>query len=263
MIMRAAWIGVLAWLVFPASAGDFSDWSAIVVAGDFHAHSGRTSEVFDNGRQTIAAELVAMGFSPSNITQFSVRPERYPGAPAQLATPQRIAGGLWDLSNRNRGGCFAYFTSHGSPDGIEIGDGVLTPRQMSELVDNACAGRPSVIVVSACFSGVFVPALRAPDRLVLTAAAPDRTSFGCGETDRYTYFDTCTVEWLPRAGDFVTFAKDAIACVRAHERREQVDLPSEPQLSIGARAPAELPHWAATAGPAPSDSGKENLRPKN
>jgi hypothetical protein len=240
--MRIAWIGVLALLAIPASAADFSDWAAIVVAGDFHAHSGATSEVFDNGRQTIADELVGLGFSPSNIEQFSVRAERYPLAHAELSTPQRIAGGLWDLSNRTSAGCFAYFTSHGSRDGVEIGDSTISPRQMSELIDNACAGRPTVVVVSACYSGVFVPALSAPDRIVLTAAAADRSSFGCGETDRYTYFDTCAVAWLPKAGNFVSFAKHAIECVQAREKKEKVDLPSHPQLAVGTNA-ASFPTW--------------------
>ncbi|MBV9903036.1 MAG: peptidase C13, partial [Alphaproteobacteria bacterium] len=33
----------------PAFAAGFSDWAAIVVAGDWHSHSGAPSEVFDNG----------------------------------------------------------------------------------------------------------------------------------------------------------------------------------------------------------------------
>jgi hypothetical protein len=242
-MVRLVWCCVLVLLALPASAADFSNWAAVVVAGDYHAHSGDPSEVFDNGRQTIADELAGMGFSPGNIAQFSARPERYPAVRPNQSTPQRIAGALWDLSNRTTGGCFVYFTSHGSQDGIVVGDDVMSPEHMADAVDNACSGRPSVVVVSACYSGVFVPALSAPDRIVLTAAAADRSSFGCGQTDRYTYFDTCAVTWLPKVGDFVTFARDTIACVREREKRERVELPSHPQLAVGPKAPAELPHW--------------------
>lgn len=225
------------------ATGDFSDWAAIVVAGDWHAHSGAPSEVFDNARRDIAGELVGIGFSPANIVQFSVRPERYAAVGARASTAQSISGGLWDLSNRTNAGCLAYFTSHGSPDGIVMGEAIFSPEQMARIVDNSCGGRPTVVVVSACFSGVFVPALEAPDRVVITAAASDRTSFGCGETDKYTFFDTCAVQWLTKSGDFTDFAKDMLACVETREKKEKVDLPSEPQLFVGPKAAGAIPRW--------------------
>jgi hypothetical protein len=44
-----------------------------------------------------------------------------------------------------------------------------------------------VIVISACYSGSFIPALQSPETLIITASAADKTSFGCNEAD-YTYF---------------------------------------------------------------------------
>jgi hypothetical protein len=227
----------------PAVAKGFSDWAAIVVAGDWHADSGAPSAVFDNARRDIAGELVAIGFSPANIVQFSVRPKRYPAAALRTATAQHISGELWDLTNRTSAGCLAYFTSHGSPDGIVVGDAWLSPDQMARIVGNSCGTRPTVVIVSACYSGVFVPALKAPNRIVLTAAAADRSSFGCGETDKYTYFDSCAVRWLTKAGDFPDFGKDVIACIGAREKKEKVDLPSKPQLFVGAEAANAVPRW--------------------
>ena len=49
------------------AAGGFADWGAIVVAGDFHAHDGSESEVFDNARRDIAAQLQRIGFSADNV----------------------------------------------------------------------------------------------------------------------------------------------------------------------------------------------------
>ena len=94
--------------------------------------------------------------------------------------------------------------------------------------------------MSACFSGIFVPALAAPNRMVFTAARPDRTSFGCGESDHYTFFDTCFLQSLPGAGDFVGLAQQVTACVAARERQEKVDYPSEPQLYVGPQVAAAL-----------------------
>ena len=229
--------------ISPAFAAGFGDWAAIVVAGDWHAHSGAPSEVFDNARRDIASDLVGLGFSPANIVQFSVRPARYPDASPRSSDPGTIATTLWDLSNRTSTGCLAYFTSHGSPDGIVIGDGLLSPDRMKLMIANACGDRPTIVIVSACYSGVFIPALAAPNRMVLSAARPDRTSFGCGETERYTFFDTCVLQDLMPAGNFPDFAKLVTACVAARERKENMSPPSEPQLYIGASLAGQLPRW--------------------
>jgi len=243
--MRLSRLLLLVALAVPAPAADFSDWAAVVVAGDSYAEDGKSSPVFDNGRTAIAGELARMGFRPSNIRQFTDWPERYRDAGLEVSTPKRIAAGLREVARRAPGGCLLYMTSHGSGDGIGIGDYTLGPRALKHMIAAACPARPAVLVVSACYSGVFVPFLKGPHRIVFTAAAADRSSFGCGETDKYTYFDTCTVANLPTAGDFVTFAKRTIDCVRAREKKERVDLPSNPQLVVGANAPAEIPHWNA------------------
>jgi hypothetical protein len=236
----------LAALVFtsPAcAAGAFGDWAAIVVAGDSHAHSGADSEIFDNARRDISADLMSIGFSPNNVVQFSMRPERYPTQQPGKSDPQTIATSLWDLSNRTNGGCFAYFTSHGNTDGIGMNGDIFTPRQMNQMISNACGDRPTVVIVSACFSGVFVPVMAAPNRFIMTAARPDRTSFGCGEQQSYTFFDACVLQNLPGSGDFPDFAKSTIACVSAREKKEGVRYPSEPQVSIGADVATKLPRW--------------------
>jgi hypothetical protein len=242
-IAIAALVAVLGIASPSLAAGGFSDWAAIVVAADYHAHSGADSEVFDNARHDISGELVRMGFAPNNVMQFSVRPERYPADQPRHSDGQTIATSLWDLSNRTTGGCFAYFTSHGNTDGIELGDDMLSPKKMNQIISNACGDRPTVVVVSACFSGVFVPELAAPNRMIMTAARPDRTSFGCGEMFRYTFFDDCMVQSLPASGDFPDLAKNVSACVAAKEKAQKLQWSSEPQVSIGAQVAASLPRW--------------------
>jgi hypothetical protein len=227
----------------PARAAGYGDWAAIVVSGDWHAHSGAPSEVFDNARRDIAADLTHMGFQPTNVEQFSANPNLSPDSHAQHSDAQTIANALWDLSNRTSGGCLAYFTSHGSPDGIVMDDRIFSPDSMQRILANACGDRPTVVIVSACFSGVFVPVLAAPDRFVFTAARPDRTSFGCGESDKYTFFDTCFLTDLPANSDFPDLARAVQSCVAQREQKEKVDYPSEPQLYVGADMPAKLPKW--------------------
>ena len=60
---------------------------------------------------------------------------------------------------------------------------LVPPSVMDQLVSNACGRRPAIVIISACFSGVFVPVMADPNRMILTAARPDR--------GRYSY--RCTV----------------------------------------------------------------------
>jgi hypothetical protein len=226
-----------------AFANDFANWGAIVVAGDDRAHSGAPSLVFDNARRDLTTAFARLGISPSNILEFSVDPDHFPNERVEQSDARTVANRLWDLSNRTSGGCLLYFTSHGSPDGIVMSDDTLSPERMKQVVANACGERPTVLVVSACYSGVFVPVLAGPNRLVLTAARPDRTSFGCGETDRYTFFDNCFLQSLGGNGDFPDLARAVQACVAAREKKEQVSPPSQPQLAIGQEAARDLPRW--------------------
>ena len=218
----------------PASAaGAFSDWAAVVVAGDFHAHDGSESEAFDNARRDVSHELVGIGFEPQNIRQFSVRPERYPDEHLMVSDPGLISEKLDELAATAKGGCLVYFSSHGNPSGVLVSPNVLSPAGLSDMVDEACGDRPTVVIISACFSGVFVPPLSRSDRMVLTAARPDRASFGCGSSDRYPYFDACVIETMPSAADFADLGRRVQACVAAKEKATGMTPPSEPQLFVG------------------------------
>lgn len=225
------------------AAGPFADWAAVVVAGDFRAHSGAPSEAFDNARREVAHSLLAAGFSPDNLRQFSVRPERYPQERLMLSDAGLVERQLGALSRQATGGCLVYFTSHGSPAGVVLGPRLLSPAGLARIVDDACMGRPTAVIISACFSGVFVPTMARADRMVLTAARPDRSSFGCGESDRYPYFDSCVLESLPKAKDFADLGVGVQACVAAKETATGMAPPSEPQLFLGPQFRALLPFY--------------------
>lgn len=224
------------------AASPFGDWAAIFVAADNHAHSGAPSEVFDNARRDLATAFAHAGFSAANMAQFSTHPSDYPGQKLMLSMPDVIGGELDRLAKQARGGCLVYLTSHGAPDGIIVlTASYFTSAGLAQMVDQACGDRPTVVVVSACFSGAFIPPLSRPNRMVLTAAAPDRTSFGCGESDRYTFFDTCMLQQLPTAHDFHALATAVQDCVAKRETDMGLAPPSEPQVWIGPSLAPDLP----------------------
>jgi hypothetical protein len=224
-----------------SAASPFADWAAIIVAGDYRSHDGNPAETFDNARHDLVDAFVAAGFERQNMQQFSVRPRLYPNAAPLPSELGLIKTELERLAARAKDGCLVYFTSHGSPDGALVGDGLLTPRGAKRMLDDTCGDRPTVVVISACFSGVFVPELASPNRMILTAARPDRTSFGCGETDRYPYFDACMLETIPNAADFAVLGRQAQACVKRKETEARVGPPSEPQMAIGGELRPMLP----------------------
>ncbi len=82
-----------------------------------------------------------------------------------------------------------FLTSHGSPDGLAVVAGrrseTLSPRSFRAML-NASGARYRVVIISACYSGVFARALADRRTLVITAAAPDRPSFGCEDGATWT-----------------------------------------------------------------------------
>lgn len=258
MVRLAGVMAMVAGLWFalagPAAAQDrgddpFQDWAAVVIAGDWHAHSGGPSEAFDNARRDVSRALVAAGFSPGNIRQFSVRPERYKDTHPDKSDLTTIYTDLTELTARAQGGCLFYLSSHGAPSGAIVDDRILEPGVLDAILDRTCGRRPTVVVISACFSGVYVPTLARPNRMVLTAARPDRTSFGCGESDKYPYFDTCFLASMPLTHDFPDLGRLVQACVARKEIATHMRPPSDPQLFVGGAISPILPlmTFASTA----------------
>ena len=215
----------------------FSDWAGVVVSGDDQAaHADIRTQAFDNARRDVTAEFERRGFLAAHLAQFSV-------SGAANATPARI-GPIFDrlgaLTQTASGGCLVYLTSHGAPQGALVGDALLTPAAAARAIGRVCAERPTAIILSACFSGTFLPTLAGPDRFVFTAARRDRSSFGCGEGDRYPFFDGCVIEDLPAARDFVDLADRVRRCVSAREDREGMRPRSQPQLFVGKDFSARL-----------------------
>jgi hypothetical protein len=239
----ALWLGLAAQAM---AASPFSDWAAVVVAGDFHAHSGKPSEAFDNARRDVSRALLMAGFQPGNLRELSVRPQLYKDHPGQTSV-DNVYEALSDVAGKAQGGCLIYFSSHGAPSGVVVGQQILPPGVLEAMLDQACGTRPTVAIISACFSGVFVPALAANNRMVLTAARPDRTSFGCGESDRYPYFDDCFLRSFAQAHDFPQLGRMVQACVAAKEIETHMSPPSEPQLWIGPQLAPLLPLYALPA----------------
>lgn len=251
MRTTAALIGLLLLLVSPpatARTGPFAGWTAVVVAGDHQAHEGGDTEAFDNARRDVARTLAQLGFDKQAIRQFSVRPQRYPIEAPGRADLKTLQTALLKGGQTAKAGCLFYISTHGGPDGVILGKALLRPNRLAAMLDEACPRRPSIVVISACFSGVFIPPLQRNDRLILTAARPDRASFGCGESDKYPYFDDCFLSSAPHAKDFAALGAGVQACVARKEKETGAEPASEPQVWVGPALRPMLPLYAFPRG---------------
>jgi hypothetical protein len=192
-------------------------------------------DAFDNARKALKSEFIQRGLFPGNIRELSMNPaERRRGSLPSSA--RNFAGALRDLSIGDNDACLVHMTSHGSPQGFYLRNApALTPQTLSTILDGACGDRPTVVLVSACYSGVFVGnAMLKPNRIILTAARQDRTSFGCSAENEYTYWDGCLIDSLPKADTWKSLYGDIQRCVQKKESIGRFR-PSLPQAYFGAQ----------------------------
>jgi hypothetical protein len=153
--------------------------------------------------------------------------------------------GLAARMNLDRDVLFLAISSHGTQDpaiavsNSELPLNDLTDEDLAEALSDAGI-KWRVIIVSACYAGGFIDPLKDPRTIVITAAAADRTSFGCSNDADLTYFGEAFYrDALPEARSLRDAFEKARSAIAARERRERVD-PSRPQAYFGAELEAKL-----------------------
>lgn len=132
-----------------------------------------------------------------------------------------------------------YSTSHGSKElGLvyrdgEDGFGMIAPKRLRLLLDELDFKR-RILLLSACYSGIFVPELADDNSVILTAASSSRPSFGCTPGNDWTFFGDALVNNAMRKSQSMTkAAEEATGLISMWEAKLGLD-PSSPQVSIGA-----------------------------
>ncbi len=146
-----------------------------------------------------------------------------------------------------------FLTSHGSEEHSFSLD--LYPMQFKELDPQGLRKaldesgiKYRVVVVSACYSGSFIDALKDDNTLVITASAPDRNSFGCGNENDWTYFGKAYFdEALRKTTSFTEAFALAKPVIEAREKQAGFT-PSDPRISLGTSINAKLEALQAQLG---------------
>jgi hypothetical protein len=231
-------------------------WRAVLVAGD------PSLPVWDNAARAMAERLTAAGVTvPGQVTRLSARPqEAASGArPGGLMQAIEAIQGLRPAAGE---GCLVFLTMHGAQNAGLVfvpGNQVLTPNLLDKVLQLGCGNAPTLVVASGCYTGDFATGTMAREnRVVLTAARPDRSSFGCGAGFELTVFDDCLLQSLVQGGPVLGIRERTRDCVQAEETRRRVAPPSEPAAHLGAglRDLVLPPMPAPAAAPAPPRRSK-------
>jgi hypothetical protein len=205
-------------------------WRAVLVAGD------TAQPVFDNAIHAVAAWLTDHGIADADIHRLAASAGGRNRA-VEPATLRRILDRIAALQSGPDDGCFVFITSHGGRGlGIYLSrqDEMLTPKALARALAQGCGEAPTVVVVSGCYSGSFAqPPMAAPNRIVLTAARADRSSFGCAADRTYTDYDACLLGSLAHAMTWQAVFAETKDCVSRREH-QLGETPSLPQAAFGA-----------------------------
>lgn len=134
-----------------------------------------------------------------------------------------------------------FATAHGDPvsglayrDG-EYAAGMIGPQRLANLIDGVGIKR-RMLLLSACFSGIFLPLLTNDQTVIVTAASSQRTSFGCAPGNDWTFFGDAVVNNALRKPQKFDAAIDEATKLISDWEGELKLLPSRPQVFVGDNA---------------------------
>ena len=194
--------------------------------------------------------------------------DRYPLASATALA--RTLAGIGARMDRDRDVLFLALSSHGKKKPYLVVENGALP--LDELTVGALARmlreshiRWKVLVISACYAGAFIEPLRDPDTVIIAAAAPDKSSFGCNDRRELTYFGQAFYrDALPKAASLRAAFNMAAADIARREHAEGLE-PSKPQAYFGADIERKLgeieaAHLHQDLRPEPAEGPGEHQR---
>ena len=180
-------------------------------------------------RFDIGGRAISLISHPSLVDKFPI---------ATLTSLRQAILAIGERINPDEDVVLLHLTSHGSEthelsvEFYPLELAAVRPADVRSALD-AAGIKWRIVVVSACYSGGFIDALKDAHTMVVTASDARHTSFGCGDAFDFTYFSKAYYdEALRKTYSFenaFTIAKESI---RLRERKEGLE-PSNPQIYVG------------------------------
>ena len=230
-----------------------TDLYAVGFGGD------NTEDVFRNETRYFETLMTQRFGAKDRVVTLINHADSLTVAPRPLATLENLRAVLKGVAAKmdtTQDVLLLFMTMHGTRDHFlyvrmaPAYEDLIDPQELRRALDDAGI-RNRVLVISACFSGGFIPELRNDDTLIVTAARRDRPSFGCGSDSAATFFGRAyLVNALNDTTDFVAAFDAAKQQIAGWEKVDGFK-PSKPQIEIGTNIAPKLQAWRAqlAAGP--------------
>lgn len=191
-----------------------------------------------------AAKVLARRYGATGKTIFLTAGADEQGSGTPQGSPSNLAIALAAVAakmNLKEDVLILFATTHGDPEsGLSYRDGskgvgMIAPLRLANLLDDLGFER-RMILLSACFSGVFLPLLTNENSIIVTAAASNRTSFGCAPGNDWTFFgDAFINNGLRKSQPFDKATEEAVALIAKWEASQKL-VASRPQTFVGGKA---------------------------
>ena len=226
-----------------ARTPDKTNLYVIAFAGDggenvFRNEAEYVDKLFSERFDAIGHTLVLVN-NPATLTQRPL---------ATLSNLQTAVDAIGAKMDDERDVLMLFLTSHGSKehelyvalDPLPLDQ--IEPDDIADLfTDNKI--RNKVIVISACYSGGFIDAVKGPATMVITAARADRASFGCGTQSPITDFGRAFfANGLNDNDSFLAAFNEARKLINQWETKAGEEH-SEPQIATSPQIELRLKAW--------------------
>ena len=192
-----------------------------------------------------AADAIASHYG--RLGQLIVRTNSLTRSAGRIPDLRDALHGLASTIDRQEDILFLFLTSHGNQEGLAVKTFdsdkvfVLSPERLGGML-RVAGIRYRVVVISACYSGVFAEQIADDNTLVITAADANHSSFGCNADNagNWTYFGQAFFADSLKPGRSLDEAfQNAKARVSDREQTEKL-LGSNPQMKGGAAVRAQI-----------------------
>jgi hypothetical protein len=239
------------------------DWKVLLVAGSY---TDEDEQIFNWDRAVSGMQdwLLSQGVQQQNIRLLSSMPSligtQQKGTEILPTEERFIEQALADLDIEPGEPVMIYISSHGGKNQgiwLERRPEFLSNFELKELLDNYLPDNPAVLLLSACYSGQFIlgevegedyydkaaPVLVSDQRIILTAARNDRSSFGCGAGSEMPVWDAALLEAVQASESSSTW-QDISLSIKAYIKGEESSFEessrSYPQASVPKAIDADL-----------------------
>lgn len=216
----------------------------ILFAGDGEENVFRNEveyvETLFTRRFAAAGHILSLINNPSTLDTHPI---------ASLSNLEIAIDALGKKMNPQQDVLMVFITTHGSRehelyvslDPLPLDQ--IEPEDLADLFSDSPI-KHRVFVISACYAGGFIDALKNDDTMIVAAARKDRASFGCGTQSEITDFGRAFfVEALNHTASFPQAFAEARKLIDAWETRDGEEH-SYPQMSSTPKIEARLKAWS-------------------